>query len=57
MNFLKMKDICEKLGVGSRTIFNYIKRGMPAYKVGKAWRFDEAEIVEWIKKEFGRVKK
>ncbi|HUV85292.1 MAG TPA: helix-turn-helix domain-containing protein [Methanosarcinales archaeon] len=50
MNFLKMKDICLKLGVGQRTIFNYIKKGMPAYKVGKAWRFDEKEVEEWIKK-------
>jgi len=50
LDWLKMKDICKLLKVGERTIFNYIKKGMPAHKIGKAWMFDEKEVDEWIKK-------
>jgi len=47
--YLTMKQICELLQVEERTIYNYIKAGMPAYKMGKAWRFIESEVDEWVK--------
>lgn len=50
--YLIMKQICEMLQVTERTIFNYIKEGMPAYKLGRDWRFIESEVDEWIKIKF-----
>jgi excisionase family DNA binding protein len=47
--YLTMKQICELLQVKERTIFNYIKSGMPAYKLGKEWRFIEEEVDKWVK--------
>jgi excisionase family DNA binding protein len=55
LEWLNMKQICKKLSVGSRTVFNYIIKGMPAYKVGKAWRFDEQEVDEWIRTKGSRA--
>lgn len=50
--YLTMQQVCELLQVTSRTIFNYIKKGMPAYKFGRDWRFVEEEVDQWLKKEF-----
>lgn len=49
-NYIKMKDMCSMLGVTPRTIQNYIKNGMPAYKPGKEWLFIEVEVDEWLKR-------
>jgi len=48
--YITMHQLCELLQVKERTIYNYIKSGMPAYKMGKAWRFIESEVDEWLKK-------
>jgi excisionase family DNA binding protein len=31
------------------TITEMVKRGLPAHKVGKGYRFDLAEVDEWIR--------
>lgn len=44
------KEVQEYLGIGRETITEWInKRGMPAYKVGRFWRFKISEIDEWIR--------
>jgi len=46
--WLSIEDVCSYLGVGHYTIYKWIKRkGLPAHKLGKAWRFDRAEIDRW----------
>lgn len=45
-----MKEVQEYLGVGRESIMQWInKRNMPAYKVGRLWKFKLSEIDEWIR--------
>ena len=39
-------------GVGRETILQWIaKRGKPAYKIGKLWKFKLSEVDDWIRSE------
>lgn len=45
-----LKDVQEYLGVGRDTILQWIaKRNMPAYKVGRLWKFKLSEVDDWIR--------
>lgn len=45
-----LKEVQEYLGVGSETILTWIaKRNMPAYKVGRLWKFKLSEVDTWIR--------
>ncbi len=45
-----LKEVQEHLGVGRETILQWIaKRNMPAYKVGRLWKFKISEVDEWIR--------
>ena len=45
-----LKDVMEYLGVGRDTILQWIsKRNMPAYKVGRLWKFKLSEVDKWIR--------
>ncbi len=45
-----LKDVQEYLGVGRDTILQWIsKRDMPAYKVGRMWKFKLSEVDDWIR--------
>ena len=44
-----LKEVQAYLVVGRETILQWIaKRGMPAYKVGKLWKFKLSEVDDWI---------
>lgn len=44
-----LKEVQEYLGVGRETILQWIaKRNMPAYKVGRLWKFKLSEVDDWI---------
>lgn len=48
--WVSMKDVQEHLGVRRETIAGWIAhRGMPAFKVGRVWKFKISEVDEWIK--------
>ncbi len=48
--WLPIKDVQDYLGVRRETILQWIsKRNMPAYKVGRLWKFKLSEIDEWIR--------
>ena len=45
-----LKEVQEYRGIGRETILQWIaKRDMPAYKMGKLWKFKLSEVDEWIK--------
>lgn len=45
-----MKEVQEYLGVGRESIVQWInKRNMPAYKVGRLWKFKLSEVDDWIR--------
>ena len=48
--WVTLKDVQAYLGVGRDTILQWIaKRNMPAYKVGRLWKFKLSEVDEWIR--------
>lgn len=49
-----MKEMTQYLGVSRDTVINWIKeREMPAYKVGRLWRFKIHEVETWMKNQNG----
>ena len=48
--WVTLKEVQEYLGVGRETILTWIsKRNMPAYKVGRLWKFKLSEVDDWIR--------
>ena len=48
---LSVDDICEYMGIGRDTIYKWIEtKGLPAYRLGRLWKFKKEEVDEWIKK-------
>lgn len=49
-NWSTLKEIQAYLGVGRETILKWIANAdMPAYKVGRLWKFKISEVDEWIR--------
>lgn len=45
-----MSTVVEYLSVSRETVLQWIeKKGMPAHKVGRQWKFKISEIDEWIR--------
>lgn len=45
-----LKEVQEYLGVSRETMLIWIaKRSMPAYKVGRLWKFKLSEVDEWVR--------
>lgn len=52
---LSIPDLAEMLLCGDSTIRKMLKAGMPCYKLGKVYRFDEGEVLTWIKEHGGSI--
>ena len=48
---LSVNDICEYFGIGRDTIYKWIDtKGLPAYRLGRQWKFRKEEVDGWLKK-------
>lgn len=53
---LTIKEVAERLAVSEPTIYRLINRGeLPTVKIGRALRFDEADIEAYIRKAKGEA--
>jgi excisionase family DNA binding protein len=47
---MSVEEIAGYLGVSKDTIYGWIaKRGMPAHRVGRLWKFKSDEIDSWVR--------
>lgn len=55
-NWVGVEEIAVYLGVKPATVREWIKKenGIPAYKIGRLWKFKKSEIDKWVKE--GRSK-
>ena len=49
IKYLTVEDVAEMLQVTRTTIYNLKKKGLPFIKLGKNIRFDQDEVVKWVK--------
>jgi excisionase family DNA binding protein len=48
--WLSINEISLYLGVSSDTIYKWIeKKGLPAHKIGRLWKFKKEEVDEWVR--------
>ncbi|HPO91201.1 MAG TPA: PTS sugar transporter subunit IIA [Victivallales bacterium] len=46
---LSISDVAKYLNVSQRTIYRWIDKGIiPAYKINDQYRFNRAELIEWV---------
>lgn len=43
------EELCKYLKVCKNTVYAYIKKGMPHYRLGKDLRFELEEVKDWLK--------
>ena len=49
IKFLTIEDVAEMLQVTRTTIYNLKKKGLPFIKLGKNIRFDQNDVIDWVK--------
>ena len=48
--FLKKKEVAKRFGISISSVNNYMRQGMPYYRIGsKLVRFDPEEVEKWLK--------
>ena len=49
--WVSVDEIAQHLGVRKDSVYRWIERkGLPARKVGKLWKFKLSEVDEWVRK-------
>ena len=49
-NWLTLEEAAKYLKMGKSTLYDLARKGdIPAHKMGREWRFDAAELDEWLK--------
>ena len=47
---LKKKEVAERFGISISSVNNYMRQGMPYYRIGsKLVRFDLEDVEKWLK--------
>ncbi len=50
MRWVSVEEIAQHLGIARDTVYRWIeKRGLPAHRVGRLWKFQQSEVDEWVK--------
>lgn len=45
-----VEEVCTHLGVVRDTIYRWIdRRGMPAHRIGRIWKFKMSEVDAWVR--------
>jgi excisionase family DNA binding protein len=45
-----VEDVARHLGVAKDSIYRWIdRRGMPAHRIGRHWKFKISEVDEWVR--------
>ena len=48
--WLSVEEIAEHLGISKDTVYAWIsKKGMPAHRVGRFWKFQRVEVDAWVR--------
>lgn len=49
-NYISIDEAAEYLGIKTVTLRNWIKKdeSLPAYKIGKLWKFKRSELDAWV---------
>lgn len=47
--WLSVDEIGSYLGVKRDTVYKWIKKGMPAHKIGRLWKFKKDEVDAWVR--------
>lgn len=47
--YLTVDEVAKRFGVNVTTVYRLVQRGkLPAFKIGKQWRFSERRLDEWV---------
>jgi excisionase family DNA binding protein len=48
--WMSVDQVSEYLGVSKDTVYAWItNKGMPGYKVGRFWKFKQADVDAWVR--------
>lgn len=48
--WLSVEEISEYLGISKDTVYAWRnKKGLPAHRIGRLWKFKAAEVDEWVR--------
>lgn len=48
--WVSMNEICNHLGISRDTAIKWInKKGLPAHKIGRLWKFKVVEVDDWVR--------
>jgi len=48
--WVSVDDVAQYLGVARDTVYRWIeKKGLPAHRIGRLWKFQLSEIDAWVK--------
>lgn len=51
---MTIKDVAQYLRLSEAKVYELARDGsIPAFRIGKSWRFQKELLVEWIRKEAG----
>jgi excisionase family DNA binding protein len=48
--WVSVEDVAAHLGVAKDSVYRWIeKKGLPAHKMGRLWKFQLSEVDEWVR--------